>query len=251
MPTVSLFIPCLVDLVLPRVGECTATLLSHLGCKPIYHSEQTCCGLMAFNGGHRDEARRLARRFIRVFEHDPLIVSPSGSCVHMVKQRYAELFADEPAWRARALALAPRVYELSQFVVDFLGVQDVGAADEVTVAYHESCSTLNALGVSAQPKALIRAVRGATLKEWQGADVCCGFGGTFANSFAPISSALVRQKVAFFLESGADLLVMCDPGCLLNIGGYLHRHHPDKQAMHLAQFLADRLPDGPARDAWS
>ncbi|MBR9980007.1 MAG: (Fe-S)-binding protein, partial [Desulfatitalea sp.] len=114
---------------------------------------------------------------------------------------------------------------------------------------HESCSTLNALGVSEQPKALIRAVRGTTLVAFKGSDVCCGFGGTFANSFAPISTALVSQKVNFFMESGADLLLMCDPGCLLNIGGYLHRHHPDKRAMHLAEFLADHLPDVRRRSA--
>jgi len=242
MTTVSLFIPCMVDLVLPHIGESTVSLLEHLGCTPLYHQEQTCCGLMAFNAGFRDEARRLARHFIRVFEGDASIVSPSGSCVNMVKNHYATLFADEPEWHARALRLSPRVYELSQFVVDRLGVRDVGAACQATVAFHESCSTLNALGISEQPKTLIRSVPGTVLVDLKGADVCCGFGGTFANAFPEISTALVAQKVKYFLESGADLLVMCDPGCLLNIQGYLQRHHPEKQAMHLAQFLADHLP---------
>jgi L-lactate dehydrogenase complex protein LldE len=242
MTAVSLFIPCMVDLVLPHIGESTVSLLEHLGCTPLYHQEQTCCGLMAFNAGFRDAARRLARHFIRVFEGDAIIVSPSGSCVNMVKNHYATLFVDEPEWHARVLRLSPRVYELSQFVVDRLGVRDVGAVCRATVAFHESCSTLNALGISEQPKTLIRSVPGTVLVDLKGADVCCGFGGTFANAFPEISTALVAQKVKCFLESGADLLVMCDPGCLLNIQGYLHRHHPEKQAMHLAQFLADHLP---------
>ena len=241
MKKISMFIPCLVDLVLPHIGENTATLLGHLDCEPIYHPEQTCCGLMSFNSGYRDEARRLARHFIRVFENDDLIVSPSGSCVNMVKNRYKNLFDEDPGWGKRAAELAPRVYELSQFIVDHLGVEQLGGSYQAKVAYHESCSTLNALGVSAQPKALIRSVEGAELVELTGADICCGFGGTFANSFPEISTALVRQKTEYFLESGADLLVMCDPGCLLNIRGYLDRHHPDKKATHIADFLADSL----------
>ncbi len=247
MPRISLFIPCIVDLVLPGIGESTAALVRHVGHTPIYHQEQTCCGLMAFNSGFRDEARTLARHFIQVFEDDATIVSPSGSCVNMVKNRYPELFADEPDWQRRALALAPRVFELSQFLVDHVGVTDLGARRHATVAYHESCSTLNGLGVSAQPKALLGAVQGTTLVPLKGADVCCGFGGTFSNAFPEISTALVAQKAGYFLESGAELLVMCDPGCLLNIQGYLHRHHPGKTAMHLADYLAGGLPGNPGR----
>jgi L-lactate dehydrogenase complex protein LldE len=242
MSRVSLFIPCIVDLVLPGIGESTAAIVRHAGQTPVYHQEQTCCGLMAYNSGFRDEARQLARHFIEVFEADETIVSPSGSCVHMVKNRYPELFEAEPAWRRRALALAPRVFELSQFLVDRLGITDLGGRRQAAVAYHESCSTLNGLGVSAQPKALLGAVQGTTLVPFKGADVCCGFGGTFSNAFPEISTALVAQKVAGFLASGAELLVMCDPGCLLNIQGYLHRLHPGKQAMHLADYLAGALP---------
>ena len=241
MTRVSLFIPCLVDMVLPHIGESTVKLLRHLDCESTYHSEQTCCGLMSFNSGFRKEARRLARHFIRVFENDEWIVSPSGSCVNMVKNRYMELFEDDPVWFARAQALSSRVYELSQFIVDHLGVEDLGGTRHAKVAYHESCSTLNALGVSAQPKALIRSVRGTELVELTGADICCGFGGTFANSFADVSTALVRQKAEYFLASGADLLVMCDPGCLLNIQGYLDRHHPGRGAVHLADYLAGSI----------
>lgn len=247
MKTVSLFIPCIVDLVLPHIGESTAALVTHLGCRPVYHRQQTCCGQMSFNSGFRDEAKQLARHLIEVFENDDVIVSPSGSCVNMVKNRYPDLFEDEPEWRRRALALAPRVYELSQFIVDRMGVTDLGAASHEKVAYHESCSTLNGLGVSDQPKALIRAVHGTTLVELAEADVCCGFGGTFANSFPEISTAMAAQKARRFVESSADLLLMCDPGCLLNIQGYLNRHHPERRAAHLADFLADGLSDRSAR----
>ncbi|RJQ69223.1 MAG: (Fe-S)-binding protein [Desulfobacteraceae bacterium] len=242
MKKISLFVPCIVDVVLPRIGESTAALVEHLGCRPVYHREQTCCGQMSFNSGFREESKRLARHFIETFENDEWIVSPSGSCVNMVKNRYPDLFEDEPQWRRRALVLAPRVFELSQFIVDQMGVVDLGAASTARVAYHESCSTLNGLGISEQPKALLRAVHGATLVELVEANVCCGFGGTFATSFAEISTAMAAQKARRFLESGADLLVMCDPGCLLNIQGYLTRHHPGRQAAHLADFLADNLP---------
>jgi L-lactate dehydrogenase complex protein LldE len=231
-----------VDLVLPRIGESTVALIEHLGCRPVYHQAQTCCGLMSFNNGFLREARSMAKHFISVFEKDEVIVSPSGSCVNMVKNRYPGLFEDDPDWQARALSLSPRIFELSQFIVDRLGFTDLGATNDTTVAYHASCSTLNALGIADQPKALIQAVRGATWTELKEADVCCGFGGTFANTFPEISTALVAQKARCFLESGADLLVMCDPGCLLNIQGYLNRHHPHRRAAHLADFLADSLP---------
>lgn len=244
MPTVSLFIPCTVDLLLPPIGQSTAAVLEHLGCRLIYHEEQTCCGLMSYNIGFRKESKHLAKHFIRVFENDDFIVSPSGSCVSMVKHRYVQLFEDEPDWQTRARAIAPRVFELSQFIVDQLGVTAIGGHYPAAVAYHESCSTLNGLGVSAQPKALIASTQETRLVELKGADICCGFGGTFANSFGDISTALVAQKVQYFMESGADVLVMCDPGCLLNIQGYLSRHHPQYSAMHLADFLYHSLEKG-------
>lgn len=238
---VSLFIPCTVDLILPDIGKSTLKLVEHLGCQAFYHKEQTCCGLMSFNTGFRKEAKRLARHFIEVFENDEVVVSPSGSCVAMVRRRYAQLFENEPAWLRRAEALAPRVFELSQFIVDRLGVTAIDGRYNGAVAYHESCSTLNSLGVSVQPKTLIQSIQGTRLAELKGADICCGFGGTFSNSFGDISTALVTQKVEYYLESKADLLVMCDPGCLLNIQGFLSRHHPEKKALHLADFLAHSL----------
>jgi len=238
MKDVSLFIPCTVDLFLPRIGEAVVSLLRRVGVSPIYHEEQTCCGQPAMNSGYQLEARRAAKHFISVFGEDEVVVSPSGSCVCTVKYHYPELLADEPQWRKRAEELASRVYELSQYLVDVLKLEDVGASFDGKVTYHESCHILRGLGVSAQPKKLIGAVKGAQMIPLDGADSCCGFGGEFANNFPDISGSMVKEKVENFLASGAEVLLLNEPGCLLNIGGYLHRNNPGKRIMHLASFLA-------------
>jgi L-lactate dehydrogenase complex protein LldE len=234
---VSLFIPCTVDVLMPEIGVAACRLLERSGAVPVYHAEQTCCGQVFFNAGHMDMARRAARRFIGVFGGDEAIVSPCGSCVTMVKYGYPELFRTDPAWHGRALALAGRIHELSRFLVDVLGVTDLGGRFDGRVAYHESCHVLRGLGVSEQPKKLISAVRGADLVDMANPDACCGFGGEFSVRYPEISRAILEDKVKAFLDSGADVLVLNEPGCLLNIGGYLRRHHPDREAMHLGVFL--------------
>lgn len=241
MKNVSLFIPCLVDTLLPATGESMVSLLRRLGCSPSYHPEQTCCGLIPYNSGYRKEAARLARRFVALFEKDEAVVCPSGSCVAMVRNAYGELLCDEPDWQARAEAVSRRVYELSEFIVDVLAVEDVGASYGGKVAYHESCSLVNGLGVTEQPKKLIRAVKGAELVALNAADVCCGFGGKFSHAYPEISEPMVAAKVKNYIDSGADLLLTAEPGCLLNISGYLSRNFPEKKAMHLADFLAGNL----------
>ena len=234
---VSLFIPCIVDLMLPEIGEAVVRLTERLGCRPVYHQEQTCCGQFSFNAGFNEEARRMARHFIEVFEQDPVVVCPSGSCVNMVRNGYPDLLKDDPAWQKRAEGLAGRVYELTEFIVDYLGVEDVGAGFDGKIAYHESCIMSNKLGLVDQPKKLIGAVKGAVLTPMKDAGVCCGFGGEFSDAYPEISEAMVAAKVQNYLDSGADLLVMCEPGCLLNIRGYLSRRHPDKRALHIAELL--------------
>ena len=235
---VSMFIPCTVDLFLPHIGEATVSLLRRAGVNPVYHRGQTCCGQPAMNSGYRKEAKKAAKHFIELFGNDEVIVSPSGSCVCMVKHHYPELLGDEPEWFRRATELALRVYELSQYLVDVLKVTDTGATFKGNVAYHESCHVLRGLGVSTQPKKLISAVKGTKLVSMNQDDFCCGFGGEFANRYPDISESMVQDKVQNYLDSGADLLILCEPGCLLNIGGYLSRHHPEKMVMHLANFLA-------------
>jgi L-lactate dehydrogenase complex protein LldE len=242
--TVSMFIPCTVDLFLPEVGEATYHLLKRLGVDPIYHEEQTCCGQPAINAGYVKQAKEVAKHFIEVFGDDEAVVSPSGSCVCTVKYHYPELLCDEPSWLRRAEALATRIYELSQFIVDVLGIDDCGASYPGKVTYHESCHILRGLGISEQPKKLISKVEGAEFVAMKFPEICCGFGGEFANNYPDISEAMVQEKCDNYLASGADVLLLCEPGCLLNIGGYLSRNHPGKKVMHLAQFLTDGIRNG-------
>jgi L-lactate dehydrogenase complex protein LldE len=238
MKEVSLFIPCTVDLFLPHLGEAAVQLLRRAGVKPIYHPAQTCCGQPALNSGYRKEARAAAKHFIEVFGNDDAVVSPSGSCVCMAKFHYPELFEDEPDWRRRAEDLGGRIFELTQFLVDVLKVEDLGVSFAGKVAYHESCHILRGLGVSEQPKKLLRAVSGTELVPMEAAENCCGFGGEFASHYPDISEGMLALKVERFLASGADTLLLCEPGCLLNIGGYVNRKHPGKRVMHVASFLA-------------
>ncbi len=235
---VSLFIPCTVDVLMPDIGVAAFRLLKRLGCEVIYHKEQTCCGQVHFNSGHRKDAARLAKRFIRIFENDENIVCPAGSCVYMVKKHYPELFSMNPEWLERADKLGKRVFELSEFIVSRLGISDTGASFDGKAAYHESCHLLRGLGVTGYAKKLISGVKGVQVVPLTGADSCCGFGGEFSNNYPEISEARVRDKTNSFIASGADVLLLSEPGCLLNVRGYLHRHHPDKKAMHIASFLA-------------
>lgn len=241
MPKVSLFIPCAVDAVVVSVGEATVKLLARLGFPLEYHAEQTCCGQPAFSAGYLDLARDAAKRFITIFEDDEVIVSPSGSCVSTIRHEYPRLLQDEPDWEKRALAVGERVYELSQFLVDVAGIDDVNAHYQGKVAYHQSCHVLRALGVERQPQMLLEKVRGAEIVPLNRDKECCGFGGQFALKYPDISAVIVADKVKNFIDSGADTLILSDPGCLLNVRGYLHRHHPGPRVQHLAEFLAANM----------
>lgn len=237
---VSLFIPCTVDIFMPETGVAAFRLLKRLGCEAIYHKEQTCCGQAHFNAGRRRDAAKLAKRFIGIFENDENIVCPAGSCVYMVKKHYPELFDDDIKWHDRTIKLGDRVFELSEFIVSRLGVNDTQTRFNGKVAYHESCHLLRGLGVTRYAKELISGVKDIQVVPLAGADSCCGFGGEFSNNYPEISAALVHDKVSSFITSGADVLLLSEPGCLLNIRGYLHRNHPDKKAMHIADFLASQ-----------
>ncbi len=229
MDKISLHIPCMVNTFMPGTGRSAIRLLERLGIPFDYNPDQTCCGLPAYNAGFVPETRKVAKHFIEVFEENERVVSLSGSCVSMVRDHYMTLFADEPDWQARARQLAGRVYELTQYLVDVLAIHDVGGRFEGKIAYHESCSLLRGIGVSEQPKQLLRSLKGAELVELQAADVCCGFGGEFAHAYHEISEKIVADKVNNFLQSGADVLTMGEPGCFLNVSGYISRHHPERK----------------------
>ncbi|HUT53490.1 MAG TPA: (Fe-S)-binding protein [bacterium] len=234
----SLFIPCMVDTLVPEVGEATARVLMRAGVALDYPTEQTCCGQPAFNAGYWEDARRVARRFLKAFADSEAIVSPSGSCVSMVKNHYEELFAESPSELRQAREIGGRTFELTEFLVRRLGITDVGARFTGKLTYHESCHLSRELGIKDEPRALLRAVKGAELIEMQEADRCCGFGGTFSVKFPEISAAMARRKAENIKASGADAVIICDPGCLIQIRGYFHRHGIKVRVLHLAELLA-------------
>lgn len=239
---VSLFATCLVDLFFPEVGEAVVTVLRQQGVEVDFPPHQTCCGQPAYNSGYWGEARAAARHFLDVFEDtsDP-IVTPSGSCAMMVRKEYPHLFEGDPKNHARALAVAERVYELSSFLVDVLGVEDVGAQCTGRCTYHASCHLTRGLGVVEQPRRLLEAVEGLEFVEMADADRCCGFGGTFAVKMADVSGAMLEDKIAAIRETGADTVVACDMGCLMQIMGALRREDSSIRGLHLAQILAGEV----------
>jgi len=238
--TVTLFIQCLVDGIYPEVGEAMVHIFRKLGISMTCPTQQTCCGQPAFNSGYRREARIAAKRFIEIFETADTIVCPSGSCVTMVRHHYAELFKDDASWGQRARQVADKTYELTEYLVDILGVDDLGAHYNGKVTYHDSCHLLRSLRVQEQPRRLLRKVAGAEFVELYDSDKCCGFGGSFAVKYADISAAMVEDKVNNIIASGADTVIGCDMGCLMNIQGMLSRRGSDIKIMHIAQILAGR-----------
>ena len=236
--TVTLFIQCLVDGIYPEVGEAMVRIFHNLGINLNCPPQQTCCGQPAFNAGYRREARVAAKRFIHIFETADAIVCPSGSCVTMVRHHYPQLFEKDALWLQRAKYLAARTYELTEYLVDILGVDDLGAHYDGRITYHDSCHLLRNLRVHEQPRKLLSKISGAEFIEMHDSDRCCGFGGSFSVKYADISEAMVADKVNNIITSGADTVVGCDMGCLMNIEGMLSRKGSDIKIMHIAQLLA-------------
>lgn len=235
---VSLFIQCLVDVMYPEVGEAMLAILRKLNITADCPLDQTCCGQPAYNAGYRKQARVAARRFIKIFENANCIVCPSGSCVHMVRHHYPTLFQDDPVWLKRAQKVAGKTYELTEYLVDELGVEDLGAHYDGIVTYHDSCHPLRGLGIREQPRRLISKVAGTQLIEMNESERCCGFGGSFAVKYADISAAMVADKVDNIIATGADAVVGVDISCLMNIQGMLSRRKSKIKIMHIAELLA-------------
>lgn len=238
---VSLMVTCLGDALFPDVGVATVRLLRRLGVEVDFPAAQTCCGQPQFNSGYHDDARALARHTIAAFANGQPVVVPSGSCAAMVKLEYPELLKDDLAWHDRAEELAKRTFELSQFLVHVLKVEDVGARFEGKATYHMACH-LRGLGLFDEPIRLLRKVQGLELLPLERFDECCGFGGSFAVRFPQISGAMVQDKSAFIDKSGADVVVATDSGCLMNMAGCLRRCGSRVQALHLAQVLESKRP---------
>jgi L-lactate dehydrogenase complex protein LldE len=235
---VQLFITCIVDSLYPHVGEAVVTVLERLGVEVEFPEAQTCCGQPGFNGGFRAEARGLAVHHLDAFEKsDAPIVTPSGSCAAMVIHRYPELFADDPPNLARARALAARTYEFSQFLVDVLGVTDVGASFNGALTYHPSCHLSRELGVTEPPRQLLAHVKGAQIAPLPHAEECCGFGGLFAIKHSDLSAAMLDKKLENVRASEASTVIGCDMSCLLHMAGGLSRDGSAVRCMHLAEVL--------------
>jgi L-lactate dehydrogenase complex protein LldE len=247
---IALFITCVNDTLFPEAGRATVQVLERLGHTVVFPEEQTCCGQMHANSGYEHEALALVRRFARVFGVDAsdAVVAPSGSCVAMVRHQYprlAEQAGDDKLVEAVS-TLASRVFELSEFLVEQLGVEDVGAYYPHCVTYHPSCHALRVLRIGDAPLRLLRNVRGLELVELPEAESCCGFGGTFAIKNADTSAAMLTDKLRAILETGAEVCTAVDCSCLLHLGGGLSRQRAGVRTAHLAEILASE-PDGDER----
>ncbi|MDG3002953.1 (Fe-S)-binding protein [Paludisphaera mucosa] len=237
---VSLFITCFNDTLFPGTGKAMVALLERLGHTVAFPMGQTCCGQMHYNSGYQREALPMVRHFVEVFRDAEVVVSPSASCVSMVQEVYArvaEEFGDETL-RREVAALAPRVFELSMFLVNELGVEDVGAYFPHRVTFHTTCHSMRMLHIGDAPQRLLRKVRGIDLVELPKADECCGFGGTFAVKNADTSIAMLSDKIRCVLDTRAEYCASADNSCLMHIGGGLHRQRTGVNPIHLAEILA-------------
>jgi len=236
---VALLVTCLVDLFRPSIGFAAVKLLEEAGCTVEVPRAQTCCGQPAYNSGDKADTKAIARQVIAAFAGYDYVVAPSGSCAGMVRVHYPELFADEPAMWEQVEDLASRTYELVSFLVDVRGMTAVAARCARRVTYHDSCSGLRELSVKHQPRRLLDSVEGVSLAELPGAEICCGFGGTFAVKYPDISEKMASDKVADIAATGADCVLAGDLGCLLQIAGKLSRAGCRVEARHVAEVLAD------------
>ena len=242
---VALFVTCLVDLFRPTVGFAAVKLLEDAGCTVEVPRRQTCCGQPAYNSGDRAGAKAIALQVFDAFAGYDYVVAPSGSCAGMLRAHYPELFADDLENLPGAQELAERSWELVSFLVDICGMQAVAANWQRRVTYHDACSGLRELGVKLQPRQLLASVSGLRLAELPGAEVCCGFGGTFCVKYPEISDKMVTDKAADIAGTGAEAVLSGDMGCLLNIAGKLYRQGRLVEVRHVAEVLAgmsDRVP---------
>ena len=216
-------------------------ILHHLGIDVEFKHDQTCCGQPNFNAGLRAEARPMVEHTIRVFENTTGdIIIPSGSCAHMIKHGNLELFSDDPAWLPRAQSLASRVYEFTEYLVDKLGITDLGAQWNGTLTYHPSCHTLRGMKIDTQPRALLANVKGATIVELPEAEDCCGFGGIFSLEHPELSAEWLNRKIGNLEKTSSPTLVVTESGCLMHIAGGLHRQKKNQRVMHIAEVLNNR-----------
>ena len=234
---VDIFIPCFIDQLYPGTARNMIKVLEHLGVGVNYNPEQTCCGQPAFNAGYWDQCKEVGEKFIHDFPNDRYIVSPSASCVGMVKNYYPEMFHNS-VLHNECKSIQKNIYEFSDFLVNVLNVTDVGARFDGVATYHDSCAALRELKIKSSPRILLGKVRGLELREMDEVETCCGFGGTFSVKYEPIAVGMAEQKVINAEATGADIMISTDISCLMHIDGYMKKQNKSMRVMHLADVLA-------------
>ena len=242
---VSLFVTCMIDMLYPETGLSVVRILEHLGIEVGFPMAQTCCGQPGFNAGYRNEARQVAKQFLKAFADAQLIVTPSGSCAAMVRHEYPTLFADDPELLASAQRMAAITWEFSEFLVDGLGITDLNARlkQPQSFAFHDACHGLRLLGLKEAGRTLVQNIENATIQELKECDTCCGFGGLFSVKMADVSGAMLERKVENITACPAQTILTGDVSCMTQMNGGLARQKSGKRVRHIADLLADALPD--------
>jgi L-lactate dehydrogenase complex protein LldE len=241
MPKAQLFITCLGDQFYTSTLQNMTHMLERLGVELVFPSEQSCCGQPLFNNGFEDKTRAVVRNFLHAFsQSDEPIIGPSGSCVGMVKHHYLELFPEGTPEHELAADVSSRIYELTEYLVNVLKVTDVGAVYPHKVTYHASCHYLREMGLKTEAKTLLNSVEGLEFIPMNEEETCCGFGGAFTVTYPEVSRSMMENKVNNIIASDADTVITCEPGCLMNIAGGLHKAGSNIRAMHIIDLLASR-----------
>ncbi|MFM2388117.1 MAG: hypothetical protein RL660_2874 [Bacteroidota bacterium] len=234
---VQLFIPCFVDQLYPQTGMNMVKVLEKLGCLVSYNPNQTCCGQPAYNAGYIGECKSVAAKFIDDFEGIDYIVTPSGSCTGFIRSGYEEIFEND-SQLLPAKRVAKRVYEITEFLIDILKVEDLGASFPAKATYHDACGALRECGIKEGPRKLLSKVKGLELTEMKECETCCGFGGTFAVKFEPISVGMAQTKVQSAIDTGAEYILSTDVSCLMHIDAYIRKNNLPIKTLHVVDVLA-------------
>ena len=234
---VQLFIPCFVDQLYPETGMNMVKVLEKLGCNVSYNPKQTCCGQPGYNAGYSEEARAVGNKFLQDFKGEGYIVGPSGSCTGYVRNYYEKMFKNG-AEHNLSMEVSNRMYEFTEFLTDVLKVEDIGATFKGKATYHDACGALRECGIKEGPRKLLRKVKGLEMVEMKEAETCCGFGGTFAVKFEPISIGMAQTKVASALETGAEYMISTDVSCMMHVQGYIDKNNYPIRTVHIADVLA-------------
>lgn len=237
MTQVQLFIPCFVDQLYPETGMNMVKVLEKLGCKVTYNPKQTCCGQPAFNSGYWEEAKPVAQKFLKDFNGEGYIVGPSGSCTGYVRNYYDKMLQDS-AEHLQVDAIKGKMFEFTEFLTEVLKVDDLGAVFNGKATYHDACGALRECGIKQGPRKLLQNVKGLELIEMKECETCCGFGGTFAVKFDPISIGMAQTKVQSAIETGAKYMISTDVSCMMHVQGYIDKHNLPMQTLHIADVLA-------------